>query len=191
MATARLPDRKMRIQAQLTRFAKGMALVGAVGLLIAGAGVLLDVFFRWTFNAPIKGVQDLSRYAIAVATTSFFPIGLIRRDNVAATFLGNALGKRATLWLDAFASIVVLVVVSVLVFNLGRYGFGALEKDLRMITLEWPQAPWWLLAAAIFATALPIQLWVSTMCIWSAIINRNILTDDRRTSDGSLTTATD
>lgn len=159
----------------LVRSAKGMAFLGALGLLFAGAGVVLDVFSRWVFNAPIMGVQDVNRYAMALAISSFFPLCLIYRENVAVTFLGSLLGARISLWLNGFANLVVLIAVAVLTYSLGAYAHHALEQDLRTMTLELPQAPWWICAAVVFATALPMQLWITILAIRSAMANKDFL----------------
>ena len=89
-------------QSLLDRVTTSISFIGAVGLILIAAAIVVDVLMRWLFNAPILGVDDLSIFILAVVVSSFFPLGLAKGHFVTIRFLGKALGPRSALWLEVF-----------------------------------------------------------------------------------------
>lgn len=168
-----MTEKLLRIHRSLTTMARWVALVGAGALVLSSAGVMVNVLSRWLLNAPIKGVEDLSSFAFAVAICSFFPMGLIRGNNVAVRFLGSALGLRAARWLEATAATITTGMIAVFASALLEHASYATAQGLTSLTLEWPQAPWWWAGAAIFALSLPVQVWVLFLAVLGAVTGRD------------------
>jgi len=141
----------------LGRPSTAVALLGAAGVLLIALAVTADVLMRWLFNSPILGVDDLSRFVMAVVVSSFFPAGLARGQFVTIRFLGKALGVRAGLWLEFFGALATLVVFAIFAWRILGYAVEVSRSGLATVVLQLPQAPWWWLVAVIFALCVPIQ----------------------------------
>ena len=76
----------------LDRLALALALGGAVCLLGVALLTMADVLMRWGFNAPIRGVNDVSALLTAVAAFLILALqsrGVRRFEAVIAGLLGS------------------------------------------------------------------------------------------------------
>lgn len=137
-----------------------VAFVGAVGILAIAAGIVVDVLMRWLFNAPILGVDDLSKFVLAVVISSFFPVGLAKGHFVTIRFLGKALGLRGTLWLEVLGAAGTLGVFVFFTWRLFLYAAEATQTGLATVVLEFPVAPWWWFVTVVMAFCVLIQILV-------------------------------
>lgn len=153
-------DRLDRLNVALTRT---IALVGLAGLLIIATATLIDVLSRWLFAAPIAGVYDLSTLFIAVAMAACFPAALASRQNIQVTFLASLLPARVDRALDLFSSLVTLAFFVLLAWQLVIYSGELIDSGETSFILEVPIAPWWVVATALFALCVPVQLVVVTI----------------------------
>jgi len=137
-----------------------IAFVGACGILVIALIVVLDVLMRWLFNAPIFGVDDLCIYILAVAVSSFFPLGLAKGHFVTVRILGQALGDRYARWLEVFGAICTICFFVLLVWRLFFYSIMVTRSGLATVVLQFRQAPWWWTVTAIMLICIPVQIFV-------------------------------
>ena len=134
-----------------------IAFVGAIGIMLVATAILIDVLMRWLFNAPILGVDDLSKYILAVVISSFFPLGLAKGHFVTIRFLGRALGLKSTLWLELVGAVGTLVFFVLLAWQMLRFSAQATQTGLATVVLEFPVAPWWWFVTAILFACIAVQ----------------------------------
>ena len=146
----------------LGRGTDSVAFIGGVGIFVIAAAIVVDIFMRVIFNAPILGVDDLSIYILAVVVASFFPAGLAREKFVTIRFLGRALGPRYNLWLEVFGSVCTLAMFIILAWKIFYYTVEVTRSGLATIVLQLPQAPWWWIVTVIFVLCIPVQFIVLT-----------------------------
>ena len=135
-----------------------VAFVGAIGIMLVAGAIVLDVLLRWLFNSPILGVDDLSKYILAVVITSFFPVGLAKGHFVTIRFLGKALGLRSTLWFEVLGALGTLAVFAMFGWQLTRFSAEATRTGLATVVLEFPVAPWWWCVTAIIFVCIVVQV---------------------------------
>lgn len=136
--------------------ARGLALIGFVGLLAMALGITADVLLRWLFSSPIHGLEDVNGILIGIVVISFFPALLVDRGNVTLEFAGQALGPRVSDWLDAFAHLITLALMTLIAWQL--FGHAAEISAQETLILRLPTAPGWWLTAALAAVCVPVQV---------------------------------
>ena len=105
----------------LDRLALALALGGAVCLLGVALLTMADVLLRWGFNAPIRGVNDVSALLTAVVVAACFPILMMRRGNVTIRMLGQALGSRTARLFDLFGALVSALFFALMTWQYTRF----------------------------------------------------------------------
>lgn len=163
-------ERLYGAQGSLRRWTNWIALVGAVGIMLIAATIVIDVIARWVFNSPILGVDDLSKFSVAIVISSFFPICLVGGHFVTIRFVGKALGQRANLWLEVFGGLVTLFIFCLFAWQFFRFTlFDVTLTGLATVVLEVPQAPWWWIVTTIISLCVPIQLAVLYHALYDAL----------------------
>ena len=157
----------------LGRWTNWIALLGAGGIMLLAGAVVVDVFMRVVFNAPILGVDDLAKLILAVIVSSFFPIGLAGSHFVTIRFLGKALGSRGGSWLEVGGGRGTLFVFALLAWQFFRFPlFDVTLTGLGTVVLELPQAPWWWAVTLIIMACVPVQLVVVIDAVLRAVNGR-------------------
>lgn len=157
----------------LFRPSNEVAFVGAVGIMFIAGAVVVDVVMRAVFNAPILGVDDLSKYNLAVIVASFFPLCLVGNHLVTIRFLGHALGQRAWLWLEVLGGFGTLVVMVILAWQFFRFTlYDVTMTGLSSVVLDWPQAPWWWVVTLFVFLSVGVQAAVLVDRIQCALAGR-------------------
>jgi TRAP-type mannitol/chloroaromatic compound transport system permease small subunit len=161
------------VQRLVGRWANWIALVGAGGIMLLASAVVVDVFMRVAFNAPILGVDDLSKLILAVIVSAFFPVGLAGGHFVTIRFLGKALGSKGGAWLEVAGGLGTLFVFVLLAWQFFRFTlFDVTLTGLGTVVLELPQAPWWWVVTVIIMACVPVQLVVVIDAIIRAVNGR-------------------
>jgi TRAP-type transport system small permease protein len=145
------------------RFVKGVVGLNRVLHYVAGAALLAlmfmivaNIFGRWLFGIPVRGTVELTQ--LLMVGIVYFGLGYTQScdEHISVDLLYLKLPRRAKTVVDLFASIVTLVVVIILAWQLQAY-YGVLEAGGRETsTLGIPLAPlaWVAIAgAAAFALA--------------------------------------
>lgn len=135
-----------------------VAFVGAVGIMFIAGAVVFDVFMRTVFNSPVLGVDDLSKYNLAVIVASFFPLCLVGNHLVTIRFLGRGLGVKAELWLEVLGGLGTLFIMFLLAWQIFRFTLEDVTyTGLNSVVLELPQAPWWWVVTVFVILSVFIQ----------------------------------
>jgi TRAP-type C4-dicarboxylate transport system permease small subunit len=165
------------------RITRWITVVGFTILIIVALVTMADVLLRWLFNAPLEGLEDINRYTFAVVIATCLPAGLIQGHNVTIRFLGSALGRRGSLWLEVLGALATLVF-----FGLMAWRFVVFARDEWVVgrytlTLEMATAPWWWAVAVLLALAVAVQCLLSIVRIDRAIAGRTVTEHSAETPD--------
>lgn len=150
------------LDAATIRFARLVAVIGLVALLVLSAIILANAFMRWIFSEPIEGVRDWVKLVVAVAVGGCLPAVLALRQNVSIRYLGHALGGRIYILLELLGGLMVLAAFGVLAWLLQVYTLeleadGETTENIGM--LIWP---WWQVVTALFYLSVLVQVLVVT-----------------------------
>jgi TRAP-type C4-dicarboxylate transport system permease small subunit len=148
--------------------ARWSAFCGLVGLVGYAMITIFDVLMRWLFNSPLDGVADTNRLMVAIIIASFFPMAIAERHNVTIRFLGNALGRRVTAWLELFGALLTTSVFVLLAWQLVKYTIDVFENQETTWLLGWPVGPWWSVVTALMIFCIPVQLVVLLVAVRQA-----------------------
>ena len=133
------------------------AFVGFFALLVAAAITVTDALMRGLLSDPLYGWADMSELVYAIVIVACFPAGLLQGHNITIRFLGSALGRRVTDWLEAFGAALTLIF-----FLFMAWQFVVLTTELRAdndttMTVEYLTWPWWAVSTMIVSVCVPIQ----------------------------------
>ena len=138
--------------------AEALALIGFASLVLICMITLYDGLARYLWLPRVPGFRDFGEVIFAVLIASCFPIGLLRNQNITVTFLGTALGARATAVLNLLAAVAVLIGFAIIVYALylrtGNLGVRMSRTGFFRL------APWAWVATSVMAMALVVQVWV-------------------------------
>jgi TRAP-type C4-dicarboxylate transport system permease small subunit len=155
--------------------AEALALFGFASLVLICMITLYDGLARYLWLPRIPGFRDFGEVIFAVLIASCFPIGLLRNQNIAVTFLGTALGPRVTALLNLFAALAVLVGFCIIVYGLWlRTGnLGVRMSRTGFFRLE----PWAWVATGVMVVALVVQVWVVLARLAEAVSGVRLVDD--------------
>ncbi|ABD56688.1 TRAP transporter small permease [Jannaschia sp. CCS1] len=140
-----------------------LALIGFAGLVTICLVTMYDGLARYMGLPRVYGLRDFGEVIFAVLIACSFPIGLLRNQNIAITFLGQGLGKRfgsgPTRWLNLFAAILTLVAFAMITSALMDRAAGLGDRTTRTGVMS--VAPWVWGATSILCLAVIIQVWVT------------------------------
>src|SRR5687767_12299420 len=71
-----------RLQAAAARIARGGAIVGGALLLAAALTICVDIFLRYAFSLTVGGADELSGYALGIASGWGFSAALLSRSHI-------------------------------------------------------------------------------------------------------------
>lgn len=142
------------------RMAQSLALLGLSGLLVLALLVVADITLRWVANFPLQGVNDVYAVVMAVVIASCIPNSVLTKQNISIEMLGEALGGRARLALNCFASAVALLFFILFAWQFVPYSSSITASGQKTWVLKWPVGPWWWVGTALFCFAMVVQLLV-------------------------------
>ncbi len=136
-----------RLLILLTRISRCCALCGGALILLSAFMVTVDVLARRFFDWNVGGADELSGYALAIATAWALPYCLLLRANVRVDALYNLLGTRIRACLDILGLGVLSSFISLLTFRGGLVLLETIEMSARAVTplrtpLVIPQSIW-------------------------------------------------
>lgn len=144
-----------RLEARIRRLAGTIALIGVVALMAQAASIVTDALARWILGQPIHGLEDVNAMMIVLIVATFFPSILVERQNVRVDILGRLLGRRASLWLDVFGHVVLLIFFVLVAWQFSAYAWDA--RNQVTLILRLPIAPALLGASLILIACVPLQ----------------------------------
>jgi len=115
-----------RLQALAETISRGGAIVGGAMLLVASVVICVDIFLRYAFAMTVGGADDLSGYALAIASAWGFSAALLTRSHIRIDTVYVRVRSRATR--------AVLDVLSLLAFTLfaalvAWHGWGVFHQS--------------------------------------------------------------
>lgn len=159
----------------LDRATRVLALIGFTGLVAICMMTMYDGLARYSGLPRIPGFRDFGEVIFAVLIASCFPIGLLRNQNITITFLGTALGPRATQIFNLLAAVLTLMGMALIALALIDRTSGLGERMTR--TGFFLVSPWAWAATVIMASAVVIQAWVVLARIGELLGNAVIVED--------------
>ena len=160
------------------RVAHALALIGFSGLLILSIMVVLDIVLRTVADYPLKGVNDVSAMVMAVVIAACIPQSLIAKQNISVEVLGQVIGGRVNLALQALASLAVFVFFLLVAWQFVPYAQSVMASGERTWVLRWPVGPWWCVATVGFCFSAVAQLMVLVDDVISLIVGHQWLPTD-------------
>lgn len=148
-----------------------VALIGVAALFTAAFLTLFDVLLRWVFSLPIPGVDDATRLLLGLVVVSAFPAGLLQGNNVTIRFLGGALGRRATNWLEVFGATLTFVFFVLLAWQLVIFAGEEFRSGNSTMTVKLLTWPWWTAASILAVACVPVQAVVLAGQVRRALLN--------------------
>jgi TRAP-type mannitol/chloroaromatic compound transport system permease small subunit len=146
----------------LDRISRVLTLVGAYAILAATALVIVEIVQRKTGFSTVEGADELSGYALAIATTWAFSYAFFRGSHIRIDALYRFLPLAWRAWLDVVAVLALLGVALLLTYwgalefaNSFRYG-GVSNTMLR--TPIWIPQLFWLSGFVLFAMSTGVAL---------------------------------
>jgi TRAP-type C4-dicarboxylate transport system permease small subunit len=134
------------------------ALFGMSFLVVLALLTNLDVLMRWLFNDPIDGVADVAPLIVAIVVASFFPFALAGRHHISISFIGNVLGPRASVWLEAAVALVTLAFFVLLAWQFIVYTIDLDARGQTTWVVQLPVAPWWTVVSFFMVLCVAVQL---------------------------------
>ncbi|WP_010139806.1 TRAP transporter small permease [Oceanicola sp. S124] len=140
--------------------ARGLALLGFVGLLVLALMTTLDVGLRWLFKAPIQGVNDVSSVVMAVVISACIPANLAMKQNIRVEVFGALGGRWLDRLLEVLSSALTMVFILLIAWQFVPYALSLHENGDRTWVLGWPVWPWWSVATVMVCLAAFVQAMV-------------------------------
>ena len=158
-----------RILDRTNTLARTLALVGFTGLLVLAAMTMLDVLMRWLLKAPIQGVNDVSSVVMAVVIAACIPANLAYKQNIRVEVFGTAAGPRMRALLEALSSVLTLIFITLMAWQMIPYAQSLFANGDRTWVLGWPVWPWWSAATAMIALAVVVQAMVTVVDLMAVL----------------------
>jgi TRAP-type C4-dicarboxylate transport system permease small subunit len=146
------------------RATRWVAFIGLIGLLIITGFILVDIVLRAVFNSPIDGLEDIAKFTFGVGVAACFPAGLIQGHNVAIRFLGKAVGRKRTTWLEAFGALCTMAFFFLIAWRFVVFTVDEIMHHRYTPTLHIVTGPFWSLIAVIVCLTVPVQIVV--LALW-------------------------
>jgi TRAP-type C4-dicarboxylate transport system permease small subunit len=147
-----------RLLALLERIAR-IAIIGGGAMIFAAALLVsFDVVARKAFGTSLGGADELSGYALAIATTWGFAFVLLARGNVRV----DALYQRLPVRLRGGLDLVGLAALALFAVPLARHGYAVLQTswDLDALSNTPLKTPLWI----------PQALWVAGLVLFAVVL---------------------
>lgn len=109
---------------QLGRVAGLFAILGAIGVCVLMANILVAVFWRYVLNDPIFGIDDISVMVLAVVAGCSVAYGARNNSHVSVDIITKFLGRSATRYTDAVMRLLALGITGLAAFALWTTACG-------------------------------------------------------------------
>ncbi|MBS28943.1 MAG: hypothetical protein CL566_08495 [Alphaproteobacteria bacterium] len=109
---------------QLGRLAGLFAVLGAIGVCVLMANILIAVFWRYALNDPIFGIDDISVLVLAVVAACSVAYGARNNSHVAVDVITKFFGRSATRYTDAVMRLMALSITGLAAYALWTKACG-------------------------------------------------------------------
>jgi len=124
-----------------------LAAFAMVAIVFVTLAVVADVFMRYVFNSPIRGVWDLSGLAFALIVWGPMAMAALKGSHIAMTFLLDRFPRVPKLALGLIIALVSGGILGVIGWRLLMYGIELAESKSRTDVLNIPYEPFAYFAA--------------------------------------------
>lgn len=162
----------------LDRDSTGTAVVSGVGRALAILAMALlivnvllvgyDVLLRWLLGWPQSWVADIAAMTYPVALACCIPAALESGHMIAIRFLGQALGPRATRWLDSLGSVLLLLLMALMAWKVSERTLEDWNAGYTTANAGFPMSPTWLLVSVLLIIATLVQV----RLVWRTLPSR-------------------
>ena len=159
-----------RLQALAETISRGGAIVGGAMLLVASIAICVDIFLRYTFALTVGGADDLSGYALAIASAWGFSAALLSRSHIRIdTVYVRVRSRPARAALDVLS----LLAFALFVTLVAWHGWGVFHQSYVSdshsqsaieMPLVFPQGLWF--AGLAFCAAVALLLLARAIHAW-------------------------
>ena len=113
-----------RADEQLGRVAGLFAVLGAIGVCVLMANILVAVFWRYALNDPIFGIDDISVMVLAVVAGCSVAYGARNNSHVSVDIITKFFGRSVTRYTDAVMRILALAITGLAAYALWTKAYG-------------------------------------------------------------------
>jgi TRAP-type C4-dicarboxylate transport system permease small subunit len=151
-----------RLQELAEGISRGGAILGGALLLAAALTICVDIFLRYAFSKTVGGADDLSGYALAIASAWGFSAALLGRSHIRIDTVYVRVRSRAARAALDLLSLAGLAVFAVLVAWHGwgvvhlSYASDSHSQSAIEMPLVFPQGLWF--AGLVFFVLVAVQL---------------------------------
>ncbi|MFH1953788.1 MAG: TRAP transporter small permease [Pseudomonadota bacterium] len=162
------------LESKIIFWTRVVSLIGLAGLLVLAAMTVAEALLRWLLDFPILGIPDVSSLIITVAVASCFPLLFAERRNITVRLVGNLLGQRIYMLLEAFAYLVSIGIFCLMVWQLWILTGEFAASNQTTVVVRLPIAPWYRAATLLLALCVPVQAVVFYGQLRSALFGKEM-----------------
>jgi len=162
------------LESKIIRWTRVVSLIGLIGLLILAIMTVGGALLRWLLDFPILGIPDVSSLVITVAVASCFPLVFAERRNITVRLVGNLLGQRISMVLEAFGYLVSIGIFCLMVWQLWIFTGEVAASNETTVVIRLPIAPWYRAATLLVALCVPVQVVVFYSQLKSALFGEGM-----------------
>lgn len=162
------------LESRIIGWTRVVSLIGLVGLLMLAAMTVAEALLRWLLDFPMLGIADVSTLVITVAVASCFPLVFAERRNITVRLVGNLLGPRIFMLLEAFGYLVSIGIFCLMVWQLWIVTDVVAASNETTVVVRLPIAPWYRAATLLLALCVPVQVVVFYSQLKSALFGKGM-----------------
>jgi TRAP-type C4-dicarboxylate transport system permease small subunit len=161
-----------KLNSILEHTANGLHAIGSGILAVLMFFTVLDVALRYFLSSPIRGDYDISSFMMGMLIAGGLAAVALRRGHIGVDVLTAHLPKRVQAALAIFADLVTLGLVSLMVWQAGKYGSMLQQSNTKAQAIAIPHYPF---------------VWVVTIClaVFALVVLRNLIIDIRDVKGGA------
>jgi len=159
-----------KLERRFVTLTRRIASLAVLGMLALSLLTISDVILRAFFNAPVPGFFEVSELIIAVVITASFAAGLIQRNNLTVDFFRKPLGREAEAIFGAIGAFAILIFIAIIGWRFGIFAWTLQARNQITPIIHWPVAPFWWAATFLLAICVPVQLIVTLVDSYRAIL---------------------
>lgn len=136
--SAATPKALIWAEKQLGHLAGLLAVVGGISIVALMAITMVGVFWRYVFNDPIFGIEDVSTMALSIVVAASVAYGAHHQSHVSVNIITIVAGRKVTRVTDVVAramGVAMLGIAAYALFTKGGCGLpcGALTNNISIV----------------------------------------------------------
>lgn len=135
-----------------------LGVVGVLCLFVATGLTVTNAILRSFFSSPITGASELVELVGLIAVVCFIPLSLESNHHLEIDFVAGYFGRNAYRLSGLFGSLVTLMFLAMIVWQLWDYSMRTLTSGDTTYFLAIATWPYWVASTVILAVGLPVQI---------------------------------